>query len=247
MKKYSILTLVFILLTVSLQNVFSQTRTQRIYNGNYTFTNVLGLNKLIGNATYGYTDASDGSRIYNGSFEFNGKCDGSNYEVKGQFKDNKQVGEWSWKTGGAHISMSFNDLGIVDGPFKLDFYPRSSEYNGTYSGTYKNGKIVEVTYQGDVDVPDQFGGKKIAKVYIHGHFNNKERPEGVWDYKELGTSEGTKEIIVKFAPSGEKITSGYINQQTGDWKDYKTLNINIITESVKSELNRCIFRSTPKI
>ena len=73
----------------------------KVYSGPYT--PLKG-----GHVTYQYRDAPDGSRIFEGDFDFK---DG-NMRIKGQFKDDCQVGNWTWYYGLGHtVNITFYDNG----------------------------------------------------------------------------------------------------------------------------------------
>lgn len=76
----------------------------KVYSG--PFTPLKG-----GNVTYQYRDAPDGSRIFEGDFNFTGNGS-SPLRVKGQFKNDCQIGYWIWDYGYGHIvEITFSEQG----------------------------------------------------------------------------------------------------------------------------------------
>ncbi|MBD5383372.1 MAG: SHOCT domain-containing protein [Ruminococcaceae bacterium] len=142
------------------------------YEGPYS---IFGMD---GRAKYSYKIDDALNSVLDGSFEFdegfyeddgsfNGMGSGVEH-VSGQFKDNKQIGEWN--IGSAHYSITivFKD-GIPNGKFLWSFR------DGECKGTYKNGKLVgDFSYEG-YDLG--------SEIYLKGVFNSQGKPTGVWEEK----------------------------------------------------------------
>lgn len=115
------------------------TRTDlRRYKGDFTMIGFSdspkGLSSISynGTADYQYRDAPDGTRIFEGEFSFTATDDENNsFTVHGEFRNNKQVGDWIWR-GGCYIKIHFNHEGIPDGDFVM----------GATEGTFKDGELV---------------------------------------------------------------------------------------------------------
>ena len=139
---------------------------------------------LEGRAKYYYKIDEALNTVLDGPFEFdegfyqndgtfNGMGSGVEH-VAGQFKDNKQTGEWSIGSGHYGITIVFKD-GIPNGKFLWSFR------DGECKGTYKNGKLVgDFTYEG-YDLG--------SEIYLKGVFNSQGKPSGVWEEK---TSSGER-------------------------------------------------------
>lgn len=217
----------------------------KTYEGPFT------INHTEGVAKYTYKDAEDGSRIFHGDFIFEEKSkydydDGHSRSVKavkGKFKDNHQVGTWTW-TGPwdlgfeeSHWSYdnteqiftyNFNERGDLDG---LATYSRGN--NDKYSLTIKNDEIigsvpfVSENYRGILHATWENGHlvgdylfKEIERFYsgdkLYGVTEGKFNKEG----KPIGTwteKRRNGEITyIKYSDEGEHLESYYFEPTTGD-------------------------------
>ncbi len=152
------------------------TETSFFFEGPYS---IFGLS---GRAKYSYRIDDACNTLLEGPFEFeegfyeedgsfNGMGSGVAH-IAGQFKNNKQEGEWSIGTGHYGIELGFKD-GVPNGKFTWSFGGRFEV--GECKGTYKNGKLVgnficEYT-DGDIE------------TYIKGVFNSNGKPTGIWEEK----------------------------------------------------------------
>lgn len=216
----------------------------KTYKGPYTLEGV-GYDrqtKWEGVAEYQFYDAPDGSRIFNGNFEFSASKGRSSYTVQGKFKNDKQVGEWTWRSlyKGEYASspdieyysiVTFNENGIWEGKFDIGirsanmiYYPESrlkgnikkhnvkSYYKEDSSGTYK-GEIIE--------------GK----------------PVGIWDIKP-SKKYNIPSYTMEFNQTGGLIRGGYRDEKTGDWKQVTTKVPNNAFGNLTNVLRTHFLRST---
>jgi hypothetical protein len=94
-------TILGLLFFVVLFGIKTNAQNLKVYSGPYT--PLKG-----GHVTYQYRDAPDGSRIFEGDFNFE---DGT-LRIKGQFKNDRQVGYWTWDYGYGHTAnITFYDNG----------------------------------------------------------------------------------------------------------------------------------------
>lgn len=184
----------------------------KTYNGDFKlkgFGYGENYSAVDGIANYQYKEALDGSRIFEGKFSFSRKAQGpygTNANAKGYFKNNKQVGLWTWDIpagtydDGIHSEIFFNENGL---PVKFDISignlnrPRRSYF----CGTFENGKLKKIFYK------DNF------LVKCSGEYNADGKPIGNWSIEE----DGQENIIMSFDNNGKLIKSGYRDYRTGDW------------------------------
>lgn len=175
----------------------------KTYNGDFDLKG-FGFNggAISGIANYQYKDASDGSRIFEGSFSFQNH----DYDyAKGYFKNDKQVGRWTWDSYNhnnddvSHSEINFNENGI---PIAFDIYigPRNKPKRSYLSGTFENGKLVSLSYKDN----------RIVKC--DGKYNAEGKPIGDWHVED-----GSHFIVMSFDDFGKLIKSGYRDDRTGDW------------------------------
>lgn len=140
----------------------------RVYKGK------LKWNGTEGDAEYHYRDAADGTRIWEGSFEwfYESTYQGVVYgtTIHGQLKNNRQVGKWYMekKEGGKVLEsyVTFDDEGHPSGQFELKF-------GSLYEGTIQSGIFVgDFFYDSDCS--------HSPSNYVRGSFNTKGLPEGEW-------------------------------------------------------------------
>lgn len=170
-----------------------------------------------GIAEYQFYDKPDGSRIFDGNFEFRASKGRSSYTVKGKFKNDKQVGEWSWQSlfKGEYASspdieyfsiVTFNENGIWEGKFDVGvrsankiYYPevrlKGNIKNNNVKSYYK--KDSSGTYKGEI---------------IEG------KPVGIWNITPA-KKYNIPSYTMEFSPTGGLIRGGYRDESTGDWKE----------------------------
>lgn len=130
-----------------------------------------------GNVSYQYIDnpdkSSDETRIYDGEFSYwNNKEDGGISRIKGNFKMDKQVGQWSAKAYGYTIIFNFNDNGELDG--KFTFYKNKNTRNEeiVYSGSILNGYVHYIEFNGT------WSRRKVQTKGYYGEGNG--HPKRFW-------------------------------------------------------------------
>lgn len=228
-----------------------------------TYNGPFELNEINGRAEYQYKDAPDGTRIFHGNFRFEGRTDNDgdfrSYRVSGKFKDNHQIGSWTWRGSwdlGFNVksgllnqvfSYSFNEKGELDG---IATYSRGD--NDKYNMNIRNGKIIgPVSFISE----DEYGdlliatwenghliGNYVSKVFsedddrkleylTEGAFNQDGDPIGTWTLKY---DNGTVEYI-KYSENGDYLESFYFDPPTGDKKQTGT-------EFFKVEFTPALFR-----
>lgn len=194
-----------------------------------TYTGPYKMSGRNGIAIYQYRDAPDGSRIFEGKFEFSeeGKC-----KVEGYFKDDYQVGQWVWKYFSSYTGKEqyvykvlFDENGRLYGKFNI----------WNCSGEIKNGEIVSVSYD--------FDGEGVG---IGGKFKNK-KPIGIWNVAYSGSKKGWHNITMEYDSYGNFIKGGYRDNSTGDWiKGYEGA-VDKVYYKVITGLTEYYLRSTGKI
>lgn len=91
----------------STSNEWVCTNGQKIYEGDYPFRNI------IGKAKYQYRDNADGTRCYDGNFEFASK----EFHTNGKFRNDCQVGTWTYKLNSRKVIVNFDEEGFLSGDF----------------------------------------------------------------------------------------------------------------------------------
>ena len=156
-----------LLLSVSATYAQSGCSATKTYSGKFSLNNMAGgyvNNKdwLDGAATYQYRDASDGSRIFDGDFEFTKL----RVSAKGRFYNNCQDGKWEWHYGnGVKSEIIFRNK-KPNGKFKV--------YSPNKTALYIQGEIFEGLLQNEFVYVNE-------KVRVSGKFDVG-KPVGVWVY-----------------------------------------------------------------
>lgn len=114
------------------QRVWKQLPNHKIYKGEFA---AFGLKKEMGTAKYQYIEKADGSRSFDGNFEYWGN---NGFKAEGQFKNDYQVGQWTFKSNGRTAIVNFDDDGYPNGNFVLYEVHGS---NITSNGVYMNGDV----------------------------------------------------------------------------------------------------------
>ena len=96
-------------------NSFESMSEHKTYEGPFP---AFGLSKKNGWAKYQYLENYDGTRLFDGDFEYHAK----GLEVKGQFKKDFQVGQWIFRGDSNTTIINFNHNGQIDGNFVLYTY-----------------------------------------------------------------------------------------------------------------------------
>lgn len=84
----------------------------KLYDGPFE---AFGLYEEDGNAKYQYIENYDGTRVFDGPFEYRG----TDFEVHGQFTNDYQVGGWTFTSGGKTTSIYFSSNGRPSSSFVL--------------------------------------------------------------------------------------------------------------------------------
>lgn len=134
------------------------TGEQKTYEGPFTFHNAQGT------AKYQYYTASDGTRIYDGTFEF----ESTGFRARGQFKNNCQVGQWIYQGKHNAATINFDEKGYLNGGFAYINGPAN------VSGTMKRGRLTSLKYRSD-------------EFYTSGKYDGaySESPIGIWQLNIL--------------------------------------------------------------
>ena len=205
------------------------------YRGDYSLSGFgFGHNsfaKIAGKAFYYYIANNDGSRTFEGPFQFVDKR-GRNISA-GFFKNNRQVGLWVWVApapnyGIFHCEINFNENGVPDGGFKMTVRNEDTLDERSFcSGTFVNGKLEYLNYK-------DYGNIGCNGRYKNGH------PIGEWKV----TASYGKAIIMQFSDDGTFIKGGYRDNRTGDWIDGYSKYPNDLINDVYSFMKGFFYRST---
>lgn len=182
-----------------------------------------------GHVTYQYRDAPDGSRIFEGDFDF--EKDG-NLRIKGKFKNNRQVGFWTWDYGHGHaVNITFFDNGCK---FECRGLGRTSKsyLNGTIGRRMRELTITSL------EVYDAGIGQ-----FLRMKWDSSGNQSGTWQVK-----------MSKTEPLYTKDEGGkwyYVKESTGDKEETSYLRgLQAATDKAEQwiwdELRPCIMRSTFK-
>jgi hypothetical protein len=203
------------------------------YKGNFKMYSPLTREELVGEATYYYRDAPNGERIYEDTFSFiyyegqysyidySGKS-ARYYRVSGNYRNNKQVGTWYFGGKENHVKITFNDEGIHDGPYEI-------QYNNVkkYSGVFTNGYL-----------------KELQSSTMWGYFNSAGKPTGTCMIYARKSPVGR--VVFE---NGYCVNPYYFENSTGDKKDIPEWVIKMPRNerlSVYYILGEYLLRSTPK-
>lgn len=197
--KHIALQLLFILLCVFSSKAQNKIHT---YRGSYTINKLYQgrIENTQGYAEYEYKDAPDGSRIYEGLFEW---IDDKTYpkeKIQGIFKNNRQVDRWEWYYYGNDgwklgSYVTFNENGKLNGPFSVP----------GISGEFKNGRLYGKIQYNRSPYPYH------AVIKLTGYYGENGKRIGTWDVTEQGES-----FKVIFNENGEEVNCGY-RDKNQDW------------------------------
>lgn len=203
------------------------------YSGNYSLSGFgFGHNSSAisaGQAVYTYIANNDGSRTFEGSFQF---VAGRKIAV-GFFKNNRQVGLWLWDApapnyGIFHCEINFNENGVPDGAFEMTVKNEDTlDERSICSGTFVNGKLEYLNY------------KDYGNIWCNGGYRNG-HPVGEWKVRDRNG----KSIIMQFSDDGTLIKGGYRDNRTGDWIDGYSNYPNDLIDEVYSFMKGFFYRST---
>ncbi len=179
--------IIIFFLTISLN-----AQTIKTYNGPYSVRD----KGVKGSATYKYYENDQSERIYNGTFTFNGKIfdeyTGTKLAtviIKGEFKDNKRIGQWYASTRGTdgkqstEITANYID-GMLNGACKYKDISNGSGISRitTITCNFKNHKFF-----GNFAETSLVGGK-VYSEQINGSFDENGFMNGKWKIKYLSSS-----------------------------------------------------------
>lgn len=208
--RFLLIVLAFILSVVN-----TQAQNLKTYEGSFPHTiDLISGSSIASDEIVKYTyfvDENTEERVYHGPFTLSSES--QNKIVKGNFKNNKQDGEWTYKQGHTikidrhrtarweyDVTVNFKD-GVLHGPLHyVSLY--DTDGNGTedkeviYDFTIDNGKIV-----GNFSIGDNFKGQ----------FDDKGNPIGKW--REEGKDFTT---IYEFTPGSSTFETKRIDERTGD-------------------------------
>lgn len=215
------------------------------YRGNFKMVGFgYDIGRIDGVATYYYTDAYDGTRIFEGDFTFEGVRGDQNkiyYKTIGRFKNNKQVGQWKWvivdnqgyREEITETTINFDENGVPNGNFETWKGTDKSSKWSWMSCRFENGKISSASFH-DGDL-----------LIASGKYNSKGKPIGEWNI--TGKKVQNKNCHCVYASDGYCTSSYYIDETTGD-------KINVSSEypyevfyKILSRAQKTCFRSTPEI
>jgi hypothetical protein len=191
------------------------------YNGDYDI--VINVDNYRGNVKYSYTEDSDGKRLYQGLFNFNGEINNAEvtegkpkYSIIGQYKNGLKNGRWTY---------IFTD--IWDG-VKNERYLSRVDFNiykkQTLSGYYKDGLIDGVwTFTGIQ--------KQVAKTPY-------QKSNGV--YTQLATKNGTMSFKNGFIVGKHKV----VCKNTENSKVLSDYNIQFETNQEGILINDFIYKGS---
>lgn len=201
------------------------------YNGEFSFrwsSNVKYNDP--GTAKYTYIPQPDGSRIFEGEFEYYRAAKRVDYykdieyaKIVGQMKNNKMVGHWEFELETdkePFITMDFDEEGRLNGEV----------ITKRYAAVFDHGVIREVYWHNGV-------------YSTTGYFDGYGQPVGKWEiYRKNKPT-----IIIKYDQVGRRVSCGYRDNSTGDW--HETANYDFVTsipKEISYEVNVYLLRDTPK-
>lgn len=205
-----------------------------------------------GRAKYQYFIGSDGNRIFDGHFEYKSS---NGVFVEGDFKNNYQVGVWTYSEG---------PLGVVKIIFNEGKKTIMGEFNSRRS---QNGGNVIINASGKFMRTDDghrygafiYGDKRKNRMtefrysnswnglYGSGEYNLDGKEKGIWHYRE-GKRKPT--IITEYDDGGRVLESYYIDSATEKkehWgSDHVRESIKYIMEQYWENISYYFLRSTTK-
>lgn len=209
---------------------------RKVYEGDYE------LFGRTGKAKYQYLEGTNGSRIFDGHFIFQGE-NGTNAE--GDFKNNHQVGAWVFTNSPiGYVRISFDENNrIVSGTFVhiYDIY-------GDNIYCQAEGKFMRAD-DGHLYGPMIYGNKTKRKnrityikyinkvtdyLYGEGEYNMDGRETGKWSYGQ-GKGERYKSIKAEYDNYGNLLESYYIENSTGDKIRW---GVSSISDYIRNAINR---------
>ena len=196
------------------------------WNGFGIITAVNGL------ATYHYRELDGGRQVFEGDFSFEKSPKNerdSQYEARGTFKNDRQIGKWIWKQHTyedkselySECVFNFDDDGWLHGQFDMNFshtWKGGRGFVNTYhetskvTGVMENGVLVSVNFR-DNDY-----------LTVEGRYNKDGKPIGKWTLE--GKLCENRKYIVTYDSNGRIADAYYINPRTGGRVN---ANINSIT------------------
>lgn len=214
-------------------NVLEQSLTHKTYEGPYP---AFDFPKNGGKAKYQYIENYDGSRIFDGDFEYQT----NGLKVKGQFKNDYQVGQWHFIGDNHTITINFNTNGYPDGEFviyEIDnylFYDndelkcRVKMRDVKYSGIINNGIITQIEHitSQKYDLILFYDKEECNDAYIKG--NDRIKWKKYTGFYTIDNSTGDE----KYVEIGK----------IGGFGSYETRVYSI----VKDNLKKCLMRSSDR-
>jgi len=185
-----------------------------------------------GQVTYQYRDAPDGSRIFEGTFEF--YRSGKDYlRIKGQFKNDRQIGDWTWEYNNRHVvSITFYDNGCK---FECQGLGRTSQ-------SYIKGTIGIILRERSITSYDLYDAG-IGRI-LRMKWDSDGEQDGPWYVKM-----DSEHPLYKRDKMGGKWY--YVSESTGDKVESSDIwglqsAMDAAEEWAWSELRPCFMRSTFK-
>ena len=180
------------------------TNGQKIYEGDYPFGNKKG------KAKYQYRDNADGTRCYDGYFEFTSK----DFYVNGKFRNNCQIGTWTYKLNNTKAIINFDEDGFLWGDFSYtdDF--------AMVKGKCMKGCVRTITFKCDDYIAE-------GQFFSANNTNYGNHPVGTWkltilkDPNHQYTYESNyrnKPMTIIFNDEGNVEDWFFIDPSTGDKK-----------------------------
>jgi len=195
---------------------------QKTYNGDFNTAH------LRGTAIYDYTEDSNGSRIFSGTFKF--YTPNKSVNITGNYKNNLKHGLWnisfnnyidSWRQCiiDANVSGNYNN-GNLEGNWTLsrkiyNNYNKELWFEESSTVTIKDGHLVgSFLYEIDIKRPSDTRKPMEGKNIIKGNFDGNGYIDGEWkvDYYENGILFSQTKIY----KNGMLITVKNKNNSTGD-------------------------------
>ena len=224
---------------------------QKIYEGDYPFKD------LRGKAKYQYRNNADGTRCYDGYFEF--VCDG--FYAEGKFRNDCQVGTWTYNSNSTTATINFDDNGYLCHDF---FYTKNDRnVNNGYvqvEGQCVEGCVRTISFKCDDLIAE-------GQFFSTRNTNYGNHPVGTWkltilkDPDHQYTYESNyqnKPMTIIFNDNGHVEDWFFIDPSTGDKKspqrghatlhgpegimDYiltdanKTLSVVLLKESIRKNI-----------
>lgn len=184
---------------------------QKIYEGEYLFGNIKG------KAKYQYRDNADGTRCYDGNFEFFSE----GFYAKGKFSNDCQIGTWKYNSNSIVASINFDENGYLEDDFSYIKNNRNV-YNGnvTVEGKCEEGCVRTISFKCNAFIAE-------GQFFSARNTNYGNHPVGTWKLTILNdpnhqytyeSNSQNKPMTIIFNEEGHVKDWFFIDPSTGDKK-----------------------------